>query len=293
MNMQKVRLLTDSACDISKEDEAKSGIQILGFPITIDGKGYRERESFTNQEFYRLMDEASEIPRTAQITAYEFEQVFNGCMAEGVTHLIYVAINSTGSNTFNAAQMAKETFFKHNPEALGKMEIYVLDSKGYTAIYGYPLLEAAKKLEKGAAVKEIIDYLEDWFNSAYVIFAPFTLKVVKKSGRVSCAAAFVGEVLGLRPIIQIKDGVSTVIEKVRGDKAVVPKLVALAAENMVPKTPYTMVYGSLDEPIQELVKAMTKQVGYPPEKLFQIGAAISSNAGHQVVGVVIKGQPRA
>lgn len=292
MIMQKVKLLTDSACDISKEDEAKSGIKILGFPITIDGKGYRERESFDNEAFYKLMDEAAEIPRTAQITAYEFEQVFSGCLLEGVTHLIYASINSTGSNTYNAACMAKETFFKHNPEALGKMEIYILDSKGYTAIYGYPLLEAAKKLEKGASAKEIVDYLEDWFSTAYVIFAPFTLKVVKKSGRVGCAAAFVGEVLGLRPIIQIMDGVSTILEKVRGDKAVVPKLTALAMENMVPQTPYTLVYGSLEEPLQEMIKSMTKQVGYPPEKVFQIGAAISSNAGHQVVGVVIKGRPR-
>lgn len=73
--MQKIKILTDSTCDIPKEEEKRLGIKIMCFPVTVDGVSYRERQDFSNAEFYKMMDNAKEMPTTSQLTAYEILEV--------------------------------------------------------------------------------------------------------------------------------------------------------------------------------------------------------------------------
>lgn len=289
---QKIKILTDSACDISKEQEIDLDIKVMSFPVTVGEVGYRERIDFTNEQFYEMMDHSDGIPTTAQVTAFEFVEAYKELFAEGTTHVIHVTISSTGSNTHNAALMARDSFYEEVPEAKEKMAITVIDSLNYTGVYGYPVVQAGIKVQKGASAEEIIAYFEDWFACGMVLFAPYTLEYVKKSGRVSCAAAFVGELLGLRPIIKIADGVSSTVDKVRGDRNILPKLMEIALAEMIPQTPYVIIKGSMDDQPNELAAMMTKKLGYPPEDFCQIGAAVACNAGHKVAGLVIKGKKR-
>ncbi|HIZ54635.1 MAG TPA: DegV family protein [Firmicutes bacterium] len=286
--MAKIKLVTDSACDIPRDKEAALGIRILSFPITVNGKGYMEREDFQEEEFYDLLKNSEEIPTTAQITSFRFEEVFEEYYGEGYTDLIYVSINSKGSSTFNNSQIARDAFYEKHPDAKGKFNIYLIDSRTYTAAYGYPVMEAAVKASKGASAKELVAYIEDWLSSAKVYFAPYTLRFVKKSGRVSAAAAFVGELVGLRPLITFEDGDSVVLEKVRGDNKIVPALVNRAAKKMIPQTPYLILAAALPDRCAELVKEAEKKFGYKPVGVFQIGAAIAINAGPELVGIVVK-----
>ena len=78
--------------------------------------------------------------------------------------------------------------------------------------------------------------------------------------------------------------------KVRGEKAVIPKILDLTLDKMIPKTPYCIVYVNDEAVMEEMAQVMIKKVGYPPEKYFQIGAAIAINAGPRVVGVIFKAQ---
>lgn len=288
--MQKIKILTDSTCDIPKEEEKRLGIKIMCFPVTVDGVSYRERQDFSNAEFYKMMDNAKEMPTTSQLTAYEILEMYKELYSEGWTDVIHVTISSTGSATYNNALSATQTF---KEEVLSKdgpeMRIHVVDSKNYTGVYGYPVMQAALKAQKGATSDEIIDYLHEWLDRAEVHFVPMTLKYVKRSGRVTAAAAFAGELLGLRPLIKIVGGVSTVVEKIRGEKNIIPKLLADAEQYMTPQTPYLIVSGSDKTLPKILEQAMTEKFGYPPEYMVEIGAAIACNAGHNVVGFVIKG----
>lgn len=70
--MQKIKIITDSACDISKEDEKRLGIKIMSFPVIVDGTAYKERIDFTNEEFYNMMDNAKEMPTTSQLTPMKY-----------------------------------------------------------------------------------------------------------------------------------------------------------------------------------------------------------------------------
>lgn len=288
--MAKIKILTDSACDISGQDELDYEIEVMCFPVTIGDKSYRERRDFSAAKFYELMDGYEGIPTTAQITQFEFVEVYEKLFKQGYDNIIHVTISSTGSNTYNAALIGKKMFFEQNPGAAGKLSIEIIDSRNYTGVYGYPVVQAAIKVEKGAAPSEITAYLADWFASAKVLFAAYTLEYVKKSGRVSCAAAFVGELLGLRPIIKIEQGISTTVEKVRGDKSIIPKLAEICVKEIIPQTPYIIVKGSVDEYAKEMSEALTKALGYPPSETCQIGAAVACNAGHKVAGVIYKGR---
>lgn len=291
--MYKIKILTDSTCDIPKEEEKRLNIKIMCFPVTIDGVSYRERKDFTNAEFYSMMDNAKEMPTTSQLTSYEILEVYKELYGEGWTDVIYVTISSTGSATYNNAISAAQTFKEEVLSQGGpKMRIHVVDSKNYTGVYGYPVMQAALKAQKGASPEDIIEYLNEWLDRAEVHFIPMTLKYVKKSGRVTAAAAFAGELLGLRPLIKIAGGVSTVVEKIRGEKNIIPKLIADAEKYMTPQTPYLIVSGSDKTLPSELEKEMTKKFGYPPEYTVEIGAAVACNAGHNVVGFVIKGSRR-
>ena len=286
--MQKVKILTDSACDISPEIEKKLDIKIMCFPIVVDGKDYIERETLSNEEFYDLLATSTDLPVTSQITSYRFVEEYKQLFEEGYKEIINITISSTGSNTYNSALMARDTFFNENPNAKDKFEIYIVDSLTYTAGYGYPVIEAAKKAKKGSSSEEILSYLKDWFSCVEIYFAPYSLEQVKRSGRVSCAAAFMGELLGLRPLIQMVDGTSNVLEKIRGNKNIIPRIADTAIKNMIPKTPYIIIKGSVDEHAENLSKEMTKRVGYPPELTIQIGSAVANNSGAEVAGIAIK-----
>ena len=287
--MSKIKLMTDSASDIPKEYEEKYDIRILRFPITLGEKSFFDRD-YDHMEYYDMIINSKDFPTHAQITAFEFEELYNEYYEQGYSDLIYVSIASLGSNTYNNAVMAEKNFFENNPEAEGKYKVHVIDSGNYTGVYGFPLIKAAEKIENGASADEAIAYMQDWLSCAEVHFGCYTLEFVKRSGRVSTAAAFVGELMGLRPVIKIKGGISSTDAKVRGDKAIIPKVVEITADRIIPKTPYCLVYGYFEDAERELAKELTKKLGYPPEMSFRIGGVIAANAGPKLVGAFFKGK---
>ena len=290
--MQKLKIMTDSASDVSPEVAKELNIKVIGFPITLGDKGYREHVDMTTFEFYELMENSEELPHTSQVTVLDYTEAYNEALEQGYTDLINVVISSTGSNSYNNAIMARDSFYEEKPELKDKFNIVVMDSKGYTGVYGFPVIEAAKKIIKGDSLDKITSFLQDWFDSGIILCTAYSLKYARKSGRVNCVAAFVGEVLGLKPIIAFKDAVSETIDKVRGNKLVLPKMVDIAVENMIPQTPYAVLVGSNKDTSDELADLMTKRVGYKPDCFIQVGATIACHFGHDVAGFIIKGENR-
>lgn len=286
--MAKIKFVTDSASDISEAYEKKYDILILNFKVAMGDKSYTSRVDFDNKKFYKMLDAYDGVPVTSQITALEFLEVYKDLYKQGYTDIIFTSINSKGSATYDNSIMAVSMFYDEVPEAQGKINIYNIDGKGYTGAYGYPVIQGAKKARKGMAAKDIVSFMKDWIENCVIFFAPYTLKYARKSGRIPSAAAFVGEVMGLKPIMRIQDNKIVTETKVRGERSVIPKILDLTLEEMIPKTPYCIVYGNDEAVMEEMAQAMIKKVGYPPEKYFQIGAAIAINAGPRVVGVIFK-----
>lgn len=290
--MPKIKIMTDSASDISAENEKRYDIHIVSFKMALGEKSYTSRVDFDNEQFYGMMDEYDGIPVTSQITSYEFLENFKELYYDEYTDVIYVSINSEGSATYSNAVMARDMFYDEIPDAKDDFRITVIDGKSYTGGYGYAVVEAAKKAQKGVPANEIEAFIRDWVENSVIFFGMYSLKYAKKSGRIPAAAAFVGEIMGLRPVSRIQHNQITTEAKVRGDKAIVPKILELTVNEQIPKTPYCVVYGCDTEVRDEMVQAMTKKVGYPPADCYAIGSEVAVNAGPKVVGVIFKSQKK-
>ena len=288
MLKQKIMLMTDSVSDINKETAESLGIRMLYMPITVDGRALREEIDFTKQEFYEMIDTSKEFPSTAQLNPFEIEEAYEQAAAEGVTDLIFVTIGAGGSGTYRNAESARARFMESHPDEQNRMQIHLVDGRNYTATYGYAVVEAAKKLARGASVRELVSYLDDWARHAGLYFVPMTLKYVQRSGRVSAAAAFAGGLLGLKPFCRIVNCKSEVLMKIRGEQTLIPKMVEQVKAEIQPHSPYVVMQGKNPKLAQDFGAALTKALGYPPECYWSIGAAICCNAGADVVGFVIK-----
>ena len=281
-------IVTDSCCDLSKETIEELGITVLPFTLTMGGETFREIFDKSTQEVYDLMASSDEIPKHSQISPLTFEETYKKLYDEGYTDVISVSINSQGSGTYNNSIIGKEDFFENNPEANGKMRIFNIDSKSYTVLYGYPIMEAVKKIRKGASVEEIVAYFDDWFRVSAIYAVPYNLKYARKSGRISAAKAFAGELLGLKPIIEFADGETNTVDKIRGEKNIVPKLVECVEKRMTPQTPYIMLHGRDDTLAKEIEKELIKRTGRKAETYQSIGAVVSANIGPDIVAVLIR-----
>ena len=152
--------------------------------------------------------------------------------------------------------------------------------------YGYPVVEGAKMAAAGAGAQEIVDFIQDWVNRVRVVFAPLDLRFAKKSGRVPAAAAFVGDALGLKPIMTFENGDSKILTKVRGEKNVIPTLLDLCRKERRPGTPYLLIRGNNGPQSDKLHEAAVRELGEEPAMEYHIGGVIAINAGPNLVGIV-------
>ncbi|WRS26848.1 DegV family protein [Oscillospiraceae bacterium MB08-C2-2] len=290
--MEKIKFIVDSPSDIPEEDLARYNIDMMAVPITVDGEGYFERKSFTIQEFYTVLSQSTEIPTTSRVPAFDFRDAFHKAWQEGYKTIICVTINAGGSGTYQSAVMGMQMFFEENPQAVESIALHVLDSKTYTVAYGWPVMEGAKMAQEGRSSAEILEFMQEWFDSLEIYLATYTLEYAKKSGRISAAAAFVGDVLGLRPIISMIDGTTKVVEKVRGEKQVIPKLLELYEKQCTDsKAPCFIVKGSVDEYADQLSALFMEKYGWAPP-VYNAGASIVINSGPKIVALVCKGKKR-
>lgn len=290
--MSKILLIADTACDIPDEDLEKYGIAMPSVPITIDGKGYFERKSFTIPEFYKILTESKEIPATSRVPEADYIQLYEEAYAAGCTDIINVTINAGGSGTHDSACMAMQTFYDYNQDAKDRIKIHMVDSKTYSAGYGYPVTQAAKRALEGDSVESILEYLHDYFDRLEIYLACYTLEYARKSGRITAAAALVGDVLGIRPIIAMIDGTTKTVDKVRGER-MVPKRLAELYKTRCQSTddPVVVVSGAVDSYGNALAAELEAISGRPVPQ-YKAGASIVINAGPNMAAVCLLGKKR-
>lgn len=289
--MSKIAILTDSSCDIPQELAEKYGIDIMGFHILLDDVDYVERESCTNEEFYAKMRAAKGVPSTAAITPIQFCEKYCQYVDEGYTDVIHVPINRSGSSTYNNAVMAQGMLREERPEH--HLKIHLIDPHTYSMVFGWYLCEMARKLQNGAEISHVISEFESRMNEMEIILGPYSLKQMKKSGRISAAAAFAGELLGLRPIITLIDGKTKVESKVRGDDKVIPTMVDLCKKRSAGVEDFDYMIGHTNIPqAAELEKVCRKEFGKAPLITFNLGGVVSANTGPDTIALVYVGKPR-
>lgn len=284
----KIKIATDSTSDIPQKFRDQLNISVLPLTIHHDDQEYRDGVDITPADMYKILDSAKTLPASSQVSLPLYTELFENTWEQGYTDLIQVTLNSKGSGTYQAAVLAKDMFFEAHPEAEGAFAIHILDSRTYSMAYGIPVVEAAQMAQSGATVEEILNHLTDWLDHARPMFVPLDLKCVKKSGRISPAAAFVGDAIGLKPLITFEGGEAKIIGKARGEKKAISNLLETCMKERRPGTNYVLVYGNNEEAFQTLREACAKVMDQPPLAQYPVGCVISINTGPNMVGILYR-----
>lgn len=282
----KIKIATDSTADIPKDLCEKWNISVLPLTILSDGKEYRDGVDITPEEFYPILDAANTLPVSSQVSVPLYTELFEEVYGSGYSDLIHVTLNSKGSGTYQAAVIAKKAFFEEHPDA--EFRIHIIDSKTYSMAYGIPVIEGAKMIADGASAEEVIAHIEEWLAHTRPMFVALDLKCVKKSGRISPAATFVGEALGLKPMITFENGEAKILAKVRGEGKAISELVETCMKERKAGTNYALVWGENEEAFQKLKEACQSVMDIPPMAEYHVGCIISINTGPNMIGILYR-----
>ena len=203
-----VRIITDSARDISQAKAKEWGIEVLPLKVRFGEEEFLDGVTLSPQDFYKKLVETDEIPKTSQITPYDYAQVFKEAEDAG-DDLICFTLSSGVSGSYQSACMAAEDFSDR---------IHVIDTKQFCISQLIIVQWAARLRDQGLSAKEIVDRVSEDLKKAHVIAAFDTLEYLKLGGRISSAAAFAGNILMIKPVLTIEEGVVKILGKARGSK---------------------------------------------------------------------------
>lgn len=205
--MRKVKIITDSTADLSKELINELDIEVLPLGVNFGDDFYKDGVDIDTKTLYELVEKNGELPKTSAISPGVFILEFEKWINEGYD-VIYLGIGSTISGTFQSAMVAKSEFSDDN--------VFLVDSKNLSSGIALLVLKAVKFRNEGLSAKEIKERLEKLVPLVRSQFAIKVLDYLHKGGRASGTQALVGKVLRIRPIIKVNDGVLDVYKKPMG-----------------------------------------------------------------------------
>ncbi len=225
------QLFTDTSANLPVEIIDEYGIEVVPFSYTIDGVEYISEREFDGNAFYAAMRAGSEV-KTSMVNAGTFIERFKAALDAG-RDVLYIGMSGGISGTANAALMAKQELDEEYPDR----KIIVIDTLAASLGEGLFVIKAAEQLNDGVALDAIEEDIRAQVPSMCQSFTVGDLKYLKKTGRVSGAAAIIGNVLSIHPIlVGDYEGKIVVKAKVRGMKRTLDALAERYAELALNKT---------------------------------------------------------
>lgn len=205
--MGKVAIVTDSNSGITQAAAKELGIFVVPMPFYIDGELYFEDITLTQKEFYEKLENEAEIS-TSQPSPGDVMDLWEKLLEE-YDEIVHIPMSSGLSSSCETALMLSQDYD-------GKVQ--VVDNQRISVTQKQSVMEAVKLSESGKNAKEIKEILEEEKHESSIYITVDTLKYLKKGGRITPAAAAIGTVLNLKPVLQIQGGKLDAYAKVRGWK---------------------------------------------------------------------------
>lgn len=215
--MEKIKIITDSTLDLPAELIREKDIEVLPLLINFGEESYLDGVEITTKEMIDKINATGVLPTTAQVTPNRFEESFKKYLDEGYK-IVALTLSSDMSGTYQSACIAKDM--------LESDDIIVIDSRNVTSGLGLLVLKACELRDKGLGIKEIEEGIIKAIPKVKCSLNFESLENLVRGGRLSKTAGTIGSVLGLRLILEIKDGKMSVKDKVRGSKKALKKLVS-------------------------------------------------------------------
>ena len=206
-----VRIITDSASDITAADIAAAGnpaLTVLPLSVTFGQTTYEDGVDLSHRRFYELLVEGDDLPMTGQVNPYAFEQAISSAREAG-EEVVVITLSGKLSGT-NASAMTAAAAFEDG--------VYVVDSKSVTVGERILVDYALRLVGEGLGAADIACALEQAREDIHVVGLLDTLEFLRRGGRIPASAAALGKLLSIKPVITITDGVVELLGKARGSK---------------------------------------------------------------------------
>lgn len=282
-----VQILADSACDLTEKYHQEYNIDIVPLTVHLDGQDYQDQIDIEPKKLYDAMRNGSS-PKTSQVTPQTFKSIFTK-YAKANQPLIYFAFSSELSGTYQAAKMVQEEMKEEYPDA----NIHIIDTKCASLGYGLVVLRVAELAKQGASIDEIIEIGTYYANHMEHIFTVDDLKYLFRGGRVSRTSAFVGSLLKIKPLLHVEQGKLVPIEKIRGSKRVLGRMIEVMEERGVDFDKQTIGISHGDDlATAEKLATMIKDKFPVKDVLIEnVGAVIGAHSGPGTIALFFLNEP--
>ena len=283
-------IYTDSACDIPPETLAEWGVGYRWLTYTFEG----DQRQYGNYEldypaFYERVRRGG-VARTSAVNADAFYQAFEEIVKSG-KDILYIGFSSGLSATYSAASVAARELLEKYPEA----DIRCVDTFGASAGFGLLLYMAVEKKKAGGTLDEceklVLDsrfHLCHWFTVEDLVY-------LKRGGRISAATAFVGNMLGFKPVLHMDDpGHLVSMFKVRGRRASLSALAVKYGELALDRENGTVFisHGDCPDDAQKLAEMLKERYGASVDKIVYVGPVIGAHSGPGTIALFFLGEHR-
>lgn len=279
-----IRIITDSTADFQPKDAKELNVCIIPLQVHFGEEHFSDGIDLTLEEFYEKLSTSSKLPTTSQPSPELFMKEFEAAKAVGDT-VIGIFLSSTFSGTLQSAQIAKEEVDYEN--------IYIVDSKNATLAAQLLVRRAVIRVQQGFSASEIVADLEQAREHLHLFAMVDTLKYLHKGGRLSAAVALAGSLLGIKPVLLVKDGKISIADKARGlPGAYVAIFKQIDKVGGIDESfPVLAGYTGTAQGVEPFTQYVTQNLKLSQPLLCPIGTVIGTHAGPGARGIAFFSQP--
>ena len=274
-----VKVVTDSTADIPPEIIRELDIAVVPIYVVFGDKVYRDRVDIGEDDFYRRLVSDSVFPTTSVPSPKDFADVYSR-LANDTDEIISIHLTSKESGIYNSALLGKQLVEK-------KCHIEVVDSQSISMSYGLLAMAAAREARAGASLSQVVESVRRSIQRIHILFLVDTLKYVVRGGRIGKAQGMLGTVLGVRPLLTMRDGDLSISGIARTRLKAVQRLYDFAGGFPGLKEAAVLYTTDRDE-AEALAKRIEAAFPQAPVYVTRVGPALGTHAGPGAMGIVVR-----
>ena len=286
MSDQRVHIVTDSTCDLDPDVLQQIGVHMVPLNIHFGPETFKDRVDMLPADFYRKLESDHHHPTTSQPSPREFQTVYEKLLAEG-GEIVSLQLSSKMSGTWQSAILAKKD--------VGSEKIHVVDSLSTSVGLGTVVYECARAAREGRSVQEVLALASHMIETSRLLFVVDTLEYLRKGGRIGMAAAFIGGLLNIKPILGLREGQVFALEKARGTRNVQNRFIALVGEYMAEhphqEVRVAITWAGDSTNLETMLPGLNQQVDCSKALRSEIGPVVGAHVGPGTVGIALNCVP--
>jgi DegV family protein with EDD domain len=275
-----VRIVTDSTVDISPEQAQALGITVVPLTVFFGDEAYQDGVELDSAGFYRKLAASKALPRTSQPSPAAFQEAYMRLIDEGADAILSVHLSAKLSGTYQSAVTGRNTL----PESVKKIPIDIVDSQNISVSMSLPIMQAAKEANEGLGLEEIKAHLLDTLARTHILAVLDTLEYLRRGGRIGGAAAFLGNMLSVKPIVSLKEGEVVAVERPRTRSKAYERVAQLVSE--MGSIEHISVAES-DEEVGQQLAGVLRKTYHGDLPIFKLGAVLGTHTGPGTAAVAV------